>query len=180
MVLPLLVGIGFQVLFHSPSGVLFTFPSRYLCTIGHRIVFSLRRWSSRIPTGFLVSRSTWEFDKGSLIYFFYRTFTFYGQPFQTVQIYIRFVTSLPIRNWVQSNPTTPCIQRFRALTNTWFGLFPVRSPLLWKSLLFSLPEVTKMFQFTSLASAAYVFSYRCLGINQDGFPHSEISGSKFV
>ena len=27
--LPLLVSIGFQVLFHSPSGVLFTFPSRY-------------------------------------------------------------------------------------------------------------------------------------------------------
>jgi hypothetical protein len=59
MVLPLLVGIGFQVLFHSPSGVLFTFPSRYLFAIGHRIVFSLRRWSSRIPTGFPVSRSTW-------------------------------------------------------------------------------------------------------------------------
>ena len=29
MELPLLVNIGFQVLFHSPSGVLFTFPSRY-------------------------------------------------------------------------------------------------------------------------------------------------------
>ncbi len=28
-VLPLLVDIGFQVLFHSPPGVLFTFPSRY-------------------------------------------------------------------------------------------------------------------------------------------------------
>ena len=27
--LPLLVNIGFQVLFHSPPGVLFTFPSRY-------------------------------------------------------------------------------------------------------------------------------------------------------
>ena len=27
--LPLLVDIGFQVLFHSPPGVLFTFPSRY-------------------------------------------------------------------------------------------------------------------------------------------------------
>ncbi len=34
-VLPLLVNIGFQVLFHSPSGVLFTFPSRYFFTIGH-------------------------------------------------------------------------------------------------------------------------------------------------
>ena len=33
--LPLLVNIGFQVLFHSPPGVLFTFPSRYLFAIGH-------------------------------------------------------------------------------------------------------------------------------------------------
>ena len=31
----LLVNIGFQVLFHSPPGVLFTFPSRYCFTIGH-------------------------------------------------------------------------------------------------------------------------------------------------
>ena len=29
MVLPQLVGTGFQVLFHSPPGVLFTFPSQY-------------------------------------------------------------------------------------------------------------------------------------------------------
>ena len=33
--LELLVGIRFQFLFHSPPGVLFTFPSRYLFTIGH-------------------------------------------------------------------------------------------------------------------------------------------------
>jgi hypothetical protein len=32
--LRLLVGNRFQVLFHSPPGVLFTFPSRYWCTIG--------------------------------------------------------------------------------------------------------------------------------------------------
>src|SRR5699024_8247860 len=31
----LLVGIWFQELFHSPPGVLFTFPSRYWFTIGH-------------------------------------------------------------------------------------------------------------------------------------------------
>ena len=51
--LRLLVGIRFQVLFHSPPGVLFTFPSRYWCTIGRVRVFSLGRWSSRIPTEFL-------------------------------------------------------------------------------------------------------------------------------
>ena len=32
--LPLFVGIWFQILFHSPLGVLFTFPSRYFFTIG--------------------------------------------------------------------------------------------------------------------------------------------------
>ena len=34
-----------------------------------------------------------------------------------------------------------------------FGLFPVRSPLLGESLLFSLPGGTKMFQFPPFASA---------------------------
>ena len=33
--LELVVGTRFQVLFHSPPGVLFTFPSRYWFTIGH-------------------------------------------------------------------------------------------------------------------------------------------------
>ena len=54
----LLVSTRFQILFHSPYGVLFTFPSRYLFTIGHMDVFRLRRWSSHIPTGFLVSDGT--------------------------------------------------------------------------------------------------------------------------
>ena len=40
-VLCVLVNTGFQVLFHSPSGVLFTFPSRYCFTIGHQVVFRL-------------------------------------------------------------------------------------------------------------------------------------------
>ena len=34
-VLCVLVNIRFQVLFHSPPGVLFTFPSQYCSTIGH-------------------------------------------------------------------------------------------------------------------------------------------------
>ena len=39
-----------------------------------------------------------------------------------------------------------------ALPQHWFGLLPVRSPLLGESLLFSLPGGTKMFQFPPLAS----------------------------
>ena len=66
------------------------------------------------------------------------------------------------------------------LTHIRFGLFPVRSPLLGKSQLFSFPEDTKMFQFPSLSSTTYVFSCRCSGTTRNGFPHSEISGSKLV
>ena len=56
--LPPVVNTGFQVLFHSPPGVLFTFPSRYCSTIGHWVVFSLGGWSPRLPTRFPVSRGT--------------------------------------------------------------------------------------------------------------------------
>ena len=57
-VLYVLVGTGFQVLFHSPPGVLFTFPSQYFFSIGHQGIFRLGGWSPRLPTGFLVSRGT--------------------------------------------------------------------------------------------------------------------------
>ena len=39
--LSLLVNIGFQILFHSPPGVLFTFPSRYSFAIGHQTYLAL-------------------------------------------------------------------------------------------------------------------------------------------
>ena len=58
IVLPQFVNTGFQVLFHSPPGVLFTFPSRYCSTIGHQVVFRLGGWSPRIPIGFHVSDGT--------------------------------------------------------------------------------------------------------------------------
>ena len=57
-VLPQLVNIWFQVLFHSAPAVLFTFPSQYWSTIGLLGVFSLTGWSRLILTGFLVSRHT--------------------------------------------------------------------------------------------------------------------------
>ena len=57
-VLWLLVSTRFQVLFHSPPGVLFTFPSRYCFSIGHQVVFRLGWWSTLVPTGFHVSGGT--------------------------------------------------------------------------------------------------------------------------
>ena len=57
-VLCVLVNIGFQVLFHSPPGVLFTFPSQYCSTIGHQVVFRLGGWAPRLLCGFHVSADT--------------------------------------------------------------------------------------------------------------------------
>jgi hypothetical protein len=79
--LPLLVSKRFQVLFHSGSPVLFTFPSRYWFTIGHKRVFSLGKWSSQIPTRLHVSRGTWVFETDSLNVFAYWTITIFGRPF---------------------------------------------------------------------------------------------------
>ena len=54
----LFVCMRFQDLFHSPPGVLFAFPSRYLFTIGRLRVFSLGGWSPHIQTRFHVPRPT--------------------------------------------------------------------------------------------------------------------------
>ena len=70
-----LVNTGFQVLFHSPPGVLFTFPSQYCFTIGHQVVFRLGGWAPRLLTGFHVSADTLD-TANSSSRFAYRTLTF--------------------------------------------------------------------------------------------------------
>ena len=60
-----IVGTRFQVLFHSPPGVLFTFPSRYWSAIGHQEVFRLSGWSRQIHTTFHECRPTWEVHQPS-------------------------------------------------------------------------------------------------------------------
>ena len=52
MGLRLLVGGWFQVLFHSPPGVLFTFPSRYWFAIGGQEYLALEGGPPRFPQGF--------------------------------------------------------------------------------------------------------------------------------
>ena len=88
----LFVSIRFQVLFHSPSGVLFTFPSRYWFTIGHLGVFSLAGWSPRIPTRFLVSRCTQDTSRFTHN-FRYRALTFFGWLSQVILLLCNNTTS---------------------------------------------------------------------------------------
>ena len=129
-VLRLLVGARFQVLFHSPPGVLFTFPSRYSCAIGHWRVFRLGGWSPLLPTGFHVSGGTQATAVGPRG-FAYGALTLYRGPSQALPLPRGFVTE----QW-------PCLQPRRGLSSRRFGLIPVRSPLLGESRLISLPPGT--------------------------------------
>ena len=91
-VLRLLVGARFQVLFHSPPGVLFTFPSRYWSTIGHRRVFRIGGWTPQLPTGFHVSGGTQE-PSGSPRGFAYGALTLSRRPSHAVPLPRGFVTA---------------------------------------------------------------------------------------
>ena len=83
--LPLFVGMRFQVLFHSPLGVLFTFPSRYSFTIGRRLVLSLGGWAPQILPGFHVSEDTQEHRRPTS-FFVYGGITLYAAPFQVLPL----------------------------------------------------------------------------------------------
>ena len=76
------VGTWFQVLFHSPPGVLFTFPSRYLSAIGHQGVFRLNGWSRQIHTEFQGFRVTWG-DVSEPSVYVYGGVTLYAGTFQS-------------------------------------------------------------------------------------------------
>ena len=142
-----IVGARFQVLFHSPPGVLFTFPSRYSSAIGHQGVFRLTRWSWQIHGRLQESAATREHINTD------RQFSPTGLSPSTVplsselRLTIDFLTVRPAGRPVKTRPTTPNMQPLPSITHAWFSLIRFRSPLLTESLLFSLPAGTEMFHF---------------------------------
>ena len=117
--------------------MLFTFPSRYWYAIGLLRVFSLGGWARRIHTGFHVSRATQDTAK-------LRLASNTGLSPSMVKFSNLFFSE---KFMLHRSPTTPQMPKHLR-----FGLFPVRSPLLGESLLFSFPTGTKMFQFPTFAS----------------------------
>ena len=140
-----LVGTRFQVLFTPLAGVLFAFPSRYWFAIGRRVVFSLGRWSSQIPTGFHEPRGTRVPSSSP------HTFRLPGCH--------RLWPAFPGRSarWEIGNspgftpgrPHDP-----KGPKSLGLGYAPFRSPLLGGSLLISFPPGTEMFQFPGFASVS--------------------------
>src|SRR6202050_2655902 len=107
------------------TGALFTFPSRYLCTIGHQGVFRLRGWSPQIHTGFLGPRATWDPARKSLRFHLrgcHPLCRFFPEPSITKAISY----FLPVQQLRLGGPATPITQRLLAMERDWFGLFPFR------------------------------------------------------
>ena len=101
--LPPLVGTRFQVLFHSPPGVLFTFPSRYSCTIGRGQVFSLGGWSPLIQPGLLGAPGLLGYwCHNDAMSFAYGALTRSGGPFQVASTHPHTTAGFP-----RTSPTTP-------------------------------------------------------------------------
>ena len=123
-VLPQLVNTGFQVLFHSPPGVLFTFPSQYYALSVTKEYLALEGGPSDFPQGFSCLVVLWILLLP--IVFVYGAFTLYGLTSKTVPLTNRFTFAV-------LNPSMHAL---------WFGLFPFRSPLLWESMFLSLPPPT--------------------------------------
>src|ERR687884_2053316 len=110
-----LVGTRFQVLFHSPSGVLFTFPSRYLSAIGHQGVLSLGGWSPQIRTAFHGSGPTQERDREA-VWFRLRDGCPLWCTVPRASTTERLCNSRRERHLPGTRPTTPRTQRVSACT----------------------------------------------------------------
>ena len=114
---------------------------------------SLARWSSQIPTGFLVSRGTWDLIPRSRIRFrlrgYYPLWPNFPEPSANGTV---CNSSTPVRGSPnRSHDTGPAT--LARLAHGRFRLFPFRSPLLRESRLLSLPRGTEMVQFPPFASA---------------------------
>ena len=80
--------------FDSPNRGSFHRSLALLSTIGRRRVLSLGGWSPQLHTGFHGPRATLERQHKASV-FAYRSFTFYGQTFQTVQLTVALLMSTP-------------------------------------------------------------------------------------
>jgi len=121
----------FQVLFHSALAVLFTFPSRYLFTIGFWLVFSLTGWSPLIRTRFHLNCATLEIAVTHKLHLTWLSHCCASHSNEFSETLVRlFATPNPVLR---------------------FGLFHFRSPLLVKSIFFIFLILLRCFTSDGLA-----------------------------
>ena len=121
---PQLVNTGFQVLFHSPPGVLFTFPSQYYALSVTKEYLALEGGPSDFPQGFSCPAVLWILPLP--IAFMYEALTLSGRASQPV----------PLTNQLTYAVRNPSMHA------RWFRLLRFRSPLLPESMFLSFPPAT--------------------------------------
>src|SRR5215470_16488259 len=119
-----IVGKRFQVLFHSPPGVLFTFPSRYSSAIGHQGVFRLTRWSWQIHGRLQESAATREHTKQTHD-FHLPDYHRLRRRFPTASTSRAFYHCLTHCQMSPRGPTTPHTQPLTSITRAWFSPHPL-------------------------------------------------------
>ena len=159
----LLVNTGFQVLFHSPPGVLFTVPSRYLFSIGYLVVFSLTGWSPLFHTRFLVSRTTLDLPRllhGFHIQDFHLLWSIF--PDSSTNLNLGFIDN-PNPSGITTSGLGSSYFARHYFRNRFYFLF------LWVLRCFSSPRSLPIHYFT------HVWIHSLFSLCE--FPHSDICGS---
>lgn len=137
-----IVSKRFQVYFIPLAGVLFTFPSRYLFTIGCQVVFSLIEWSRRIHAEFHVHRITWDTPR--------RTVHFHAPG--SHGLWLIFPNDYANKQFCHIRVPQP--RKDKSLR---FRLFRFRSPLLTESLRFLFLGLLRCFTSPRFALQDYEF-----------------------
>ena len=159
MVLPQFVNTGFQVLFHSPPGVLFTFPSQYYSLSVTKEYLALRGGPRAFPQGFSCLVVLWiPLPELALrLRGFHPLWRDFPDPSAGL-----------VRNVCGPNPKAHA---------PWFGLFRFRSPLLPKSFfIFSSSGYLDVSVHRVPFPKLWIY-FGTTEVSSAGFPHSEIRGS---
>ena len=156
--LSLLVGVRFQVLFHSPHRGSFHLSLTVL--VHYRSSRSIEPWKVVLPDSHRVSRAPWysgpsPSEPGSFrlrgCHPLWPAF-----PDRSAKILIFDLPTVPYDRPTEAYNTE--VTTHTGLTSLRFGLFPFRSPLLGESLLISFPAGTEMFHFPAWASLSLLNS----------------------
>ena len=164
MALCLLVSLRFQVLFHSPPGVLFTFPSRYssLSVTWSYLAF----WDGPhfFRPDFSCPDVLW-IPLARLKSFVYGDFTLFVLPFQVIRLLFLMLSRGPYPEYITTF----------GLGSSDFARHYFRNHFCFLFL-----RVLRCFSSPGFPSVTYGFSNGSHDITRVEFPHSDICGSQDI
>ena len=162
--LSLLVSIWFQVLFHSPPGVLFTFPSRYYSLSVTKSYLALRDGPRIFPPDYTCPVVLWI------------PTTRMSMPLTRLSLSLADF-SKPFN--YQHSMICGSVTLLISLPKVWALPISLATTLGIVNLL-SFPPVNEMFQFTGFPSIHYLIRVNILHLQCSEFTHSEIYGSTLI